>query len=72
MISCNKCGFGHLTFEELGACKSWGEKVAECVAQGHPIVRREWHFGSLEYCTCGQKSEPRVLVETTPKGVKQP
>jgi hypothetical protein len=29
MISCDKCGFGHRTFEELKACKSWSEMVAE-------------------------------------------
>jgi hypothetical protein len=29
MISCDKCGFGHKTFEELRACKSWAEMQAE-------------------------------------------
>ena len=29
MICCDKCGFGHRTFEELKACKSWSEMVAE-------------------------------------------
>lgn len=28
MITCDKCGFGHKTFEELRACKSWEEIVA--------------------------------------------
>ena len=29
MISCDKCGFGHKTFEEKAACKSWAEMQAE-------------------------------------------
>ena len=29
MISCDKCGFGHLTFEEKDACKSWDQMVKE-------------------------------------------
>jgi hypothetical protein len=29
MISCDKCGFGHRTFEEKAACKSWAEMQLE-------------------------------------------
>ena len=29
MISCDKCGYGHLTFKEKDACKTWSEVWAE-------------------------------------------
>lgn len=60
MIACDKCGFGHYTTEEAKACKSWNEIVKDCVAAGHPIVRRDWHMGSNEWCACGQHSELQV------------
>ena len=60
MIPCYKCGFGHKTEEEYQACKSWPEMVAECQSLNHPIVRRDWHSGEYEYCTCGQNKEPRL------------
>jgi hypothetical protein len=61
MISCNKCGFSHRTFEELNACKSWDEIVADCERDNHPIIRRDLHGGEREYCICGKMSEPRDL-----------
>lgn len=36
MITCNKCGFGHKTVEELRACKSWAEMQAEAPAPAQP------------------------------------
>ena len=33
MISCDKCGYGHLTFEEKKACKSWSEMQAELMTK---------------------------------------
>jgi hypothetical protein len=29
MISCDNCGFGHKTVEELKACKPWSQIVTE-------------------------------------------
>jgi hypothetical protein len=63
MISCNKCGFSHLTWEEHSTCRDWAESVAECAASNHPIIRRDWHFGEYEYCVCGKKRELRVQTK---------
>lgn len=59
MIVCDKCGFGHHTTEEARACKSWKETVEACIAAGHPIIHRDWHISSMEWCACGQRTEPR-------------
>ena len=64
VISCGKCGFGHLTLEEAQACPPWDQIIAGCASSGHPIIRRDWHFGSTEQCACGQRSEP--TEEATP------
>ena len=38
MINCNNCGFGHLTTEELQACKPWSQIVAEATARGEDVL----------------------------------
>lgn len=65
MLKCDKCGFGHETIKELNECLSWDEIVKECIRAGHPIIRRDWHFGSNEYCVCGQRNEPRITKTVT-------
>lgn len=48
MISCDKCGFGHKTFKEMDACKSWAQIQAEKREQ----VRKE------SVCTCDRTGWP--------------
>lgn len=43
MIRCDKCGFGHLTSEELRECKSWAD-------QHHPYEHKPHAC-----CSCGWK-----------------
>jgi hypothetical protein len=48
MISCDNCGFGHKTVEELKACKPWSQIVTEAKERGEDVL------GSpLKACECG-------------------
>lgn len=38
MITCDNCGFGHRTFEELRECKPWAQIVAEAKARGEDVL----------------------------------
>lgn len=52
MIRCDKCGFGHKTFEELQACKSWEEMQAEkvrCQLEDHVMTREDWEAKHREH-----------------------
>lgn len=60
MISCDKCGYGHKTFEEMRECKSWSEMVEECEASGHPINYRPWLTRTFDSCICGKQMESRT------------
>lgn len=44
MITCDKCGFGHRTFEEKAACKSWEEMQAEESASASPALTSARQF----------------------------
>lgn len=44
MITCNKCGFGHKTVEELRACKSWAEMQTEAPAPAQPDIELANNF----------------------------
>ena len=49
MISCDRCGFGHKTFEEKAACKSWSEMQALvdttcCAGCGHLLTESESEY----------------------------
>ena len=68
MIRCDKCGFGHRTVQELRACKSWSETVAEEKAENaaHHIPcshdelkwgRKREYLGGKEIVVCGRCRE---------------
>ena len=46
MISCNNCGFGHATSEELAACKPWAQIVSEAKARGEDVLGNPLAIGA--------------------------
>ena len=47
MISCDNCGFGHSTIEELRACKPWSETLCVC---GHNFGKHRCEYGKWIGC----------------------
>ena len=64
MISCDKCGYGHRTFKEKSACKSWAEmqlEIRPCPGLLPPeqwdVRRAAWYLSKDAVLGCWCKPE---------------
>lgn len=60
MISCDKCGYGHLTFEEKRRCKSWADKHYPYNHQPHGCCSCGWKC-------CGDNTEECAVLHAEHK-----